>query len=231
MTKIYVETSETTGGVLNISTQPMGSIYQEVILKDPAINFDKLPGYEVIFTNSEYCLVFNQEKYDAYIAEQKKEEALKEGEELMENLTVQTILAKATDEEAYVMRYMYDEWAPKTKYAVGDRRRFGDNLYKCKQAHTSEEGPDRTPDRTPDKLPALWDLIAPDDPTLGTKDNPIIIPEPFSSMVYVKGKYYQEDGMLYLMNRQGMEDGEEISLTFKPSQLVGLYFEVVTEEE
>ena len=227
MTKVYVETSESTGGVLNISTQPMRSIYQEVILKDPAINFDKLPGYEVIFTNGEYCLVFNQEKYDAYIAEQKKEEALKEGEELMENLTVQTILAKATDEEAYVMRYMYDEWAPKTKYAVEDRRRFGDNLYKCKQAHTSEEGPDRTPD----KLPALWDLIAPEDPTLGTIDNPIPIPEPFSSMEYVKGKYYIEDGVIYLMSRDGMEDGEKVSLTYKPSQQTPHYFTKVEKGE
>ncbi len=46
-------------------------------------------------------------------------------------------------------------------------------------------------------------------------------------MVYVKGKYYLEDDKKYLMNRQGMEDGEEISLTFKPSQLIGQYFKLV----
>lgn len=227
MTKVYVETSESTGGVLNISTQPMGSIYQEVILKDPAINFDKLSGYEVTFTNGEYCLVFNQEKYDACIAEQKKEEALKEGEELMKILTAQTILDNATDTEAYIMRYKYEEWQPKTKYEVNDRRRYGDNLYKCKQAHTSEEGPDRTPD----KLPALWDIVN-SDSSKGTKKNPIIIPEPFSSMIYTYGLYYLENGILYQCERGGVSDpesmyGQEISLTYKPSQLVGHYFKVV----
>lgn len=222
MTKVYIETSESTGGVLNISTQPWGSIYQEVILKDPAINFDKLLGYEVIFTNNEYYLEFNQEKYDAYITEQKKEEALKEGEELMKNLTVQTILDNATDKQAYIMRYKYEEWAPKTKYEVGDRKRYGDILYKCKQEHTSEEGPNRTPD----KLPALWDAIN-DDESKGTLENPIPVQDPFSSMTYVKGKYYIEDGKIYLMSRDGMEDGEEISLTYKPSQLVGHYFTLI----
>ena len=227
MTKVYVETSESTGGVLNISTQPIGSIYQEVILKDPAINFDKLLGYEVIFTNGEYYLVFNQKKYDTYIAEQKKEEALKEGEELMKNLTVQTILDNATDKQAYIMRYKYDKWQPKTKYEVGDRRLYGDNLYKCKQVHTSEEGPDRTPD----KLPALWDIVN-SDPSKGTKENPIVIPEPFSSMVYTYGLYYLENGILYQCERGGVPDpesmyGQEISLVYKPSQLVGHYFKVV----
>ena len=231
MTKVYVETSESTGGVLNISTQPMGSIYQEVILKDPAINFDKLPGYEVVFTNGEYCLVFNQDKYDAYIAEQKKEEAIKEGDSLMEELTNKSILDNATDEEAYVMRYKYEEWKPKTKYEVNDRRRYGDNLYKCKQAHTSEEGPNRTLDRTPDKLPALWDIVN-GDPSKGTKENPIVIPEPFSSMVYTYGLYYLENNILYQCERGGIPDpesmyGQEISLVYKPSQLVGHYFKVV----
>ena len=222
MTKVYIETSESTGGVLNISTQPWGSIYQEVILKDPAINFDKLLGYEVIFTNNEYYLDFNQEKYDAYITEQKKEEALKEGEELMKNLTVQTILDNATDKQAYIMRYKYEEWAPKTKYEVGDRKRYGDILYKCKQEHTSEEGPNRTPD----KLPALWDAIN-DDESKGTLENPIPVQDPFSSMTYVKGKYYIEDGKIYLMSRDGMEDGEEISLNYKPSQLLIHYFTLI----
>lgn len=222
MTKVYIETSESTGGVLNISTQPWGSIYQEVILKDPAINFDKLLGYEVIFTNNEYYLEFNQEKYDAYITEQKKEEALKEGEELMKNLTVQTILDNATDKQAYIMRYKYEEWAPKTKYEVGDRKRYGDILYKCKQEHTSEEGPNRTPD----KLPALWDAIN-DDESKGTLENPIPVQDPFSSMTYVKGKYYIEDGKIYLMSRDGMEDGEEISLNYKPSQLLIHYFTLI----
>ena len=80
-------------------------------------------------------------------------------------------------------------------------------------------------------IPALWDIIAPDDPDLGTIDNPIPVPENFSSMVYVKGKYYLEDGVIYLMNSAQLEDGEEISLTYKPSALVGIYFKVVENKE
>lgn len=36
-------------------------------------------------------------------------------------------------------------------------------------------------------------------------------------MEYVKGKYYKEGEVLYLMNRDGMEDGDKVSLTYKPS--------------
>ena len=36
-----------------------------------------------------------------------------------------------------------------------------------------------------------------------------------------------ENGTIYLMNRQGMADGESIVLHYTPSQLVGQYFEVV----
>ena len=36
--------------------------------------------------------------------------------------------------------------------------------------------------------------------------------------------------MLYIMNREGMDDGESVSLTYKPSALVGQYFEIVEQE-
>ena len=48
-------------------------------------------------------------------------------------------------------------------------------------------------------------------------------------MEYVKGKYYKEGEVLYLMNRDGMEDADKVSLTYKPSQLVDHYFKIVTE--
>lgn len=227
MTKLYAQLNSTNDTILNISTMSIGEIINEVILDDKTLDISKLPGYKIEPIEAAYHISYDQDKYDAYLAEQKKEEAIAEGEKLLPELAKQKVLDLATDEEAYVMRYMYDLWAPKTDYVVGNRRLYGDNLYKCKQNHTSEEGPNRTPDY----LPALWDLIAPEDPTLGTIDNPIPIPEPFSSMEYVKGKYYIESDVIYLMNRPGMEDGETISLTYKPSQLVGHYFEVVTKEE
>ena len=58
----------------------------------------------------------------------------------------------------------------------------------------------------------------------GTLEDPI---PAVANMEYIKGKYYIEDGVTYLMNREGMEDGEGITLQYLPSQLVGQYFEKV----
>lgn len=221
--KLYVETNHDYTEVINLSTVQQNLTYFEVELVDPVFEFNKLKGYKIELVEAGvYHLKFDQEKYNAFIEAQKKEQAIKDGEALMEELKEQAILESASDKNAYVMRYMYDEWMPDTDYRVDDREFYKDNLYKCKQNHTSQA------EHTPDLVPALWDLINPDD-TKGTKENPIEVPEPFSSMIYIKGKYYLEDGKIYLMNREGMSDGEEISLTFKPSALINVYFALVEE--
>ena len=46
-------------------------------------------------------------------------------------------------------------------------------------------------------------------------------------MEYIKGKYYAENESIYLMNRQGMAEGESVTLYYLPSQLVGIYFEKI----
>lgn len=58
----------------------------------------------------------------------------------------------------------------------------------------------------------------------GMLDNPI---PAVTNMEYIKGKYYLEKGKIYLMNREGMENGESIVLQFLPSELVGQYFESI----
>lgn len=230
--KAYVKL-DSNNSVYEYATCNLDGTFNEVFQEDSIINFDKLQAYTVVFDDESQTnhLKYDEEKYNQYLEDQKKKQAISEGNKLAEELAQKSILDNATDEEAYVMRYKYEEWKPKTKYEVNDRRRYGDNLYKCKQAHTSEEGPDRTLDRTPDKLPALWDIVN-GDPSKGTKENPIVIPEPFSSMVYTYGLYYLENDILYQCERGGVPDpesmyGQEISLTYKPSQLVGHYFKVV----
>lgn len=49
---------------------------------------------------------------------------------------------------------IYPAWEIGEAYAVNDRRRYGDFLYKCVQAHTSQA------DWTPDAVPALWVKIS-----------------------------------------------------------------------
>lgn len=49
---------------------------------------------------------------------------------------------------------LFPAWAEGKTYAVNDRVRYGDLLYKCVQSHTSQA------DWTPDATPALWTEVA-----------------------------------------------------------------------
>ena len=49
---------------------------------------------------------------------------------------------------------LFPEWMTNTAYAIGERIRHNNKLYKCVQAHTSQS------DWTPDKTPALWTEVA-----------------------------------------------------------------------
>lgn len=54
------------------------------------------------------------------------------------------------DEQAESVTVLFPTWETNTAYAVGDRRQYDGLLYRCVQAHTSQE------DWTPDITPALW---------------------------------------------------------------------------
>lgn len=219
---VYVEAENVNGEITNISLRQLRNNYICAILDDTVVDLSKLHCYALKLNEEDkkYHLVYDEEHYNNIVKEKEKAKAIEEGTKKLEEMQSDLVLKHATDKEAYTMRYLYEEWKADTTYEIGDRRLHNDILYKCKQAHTSQE------QHTPDLIPAIWDIIN-GETEKGTKDNPIPVPEPFSSMVYVKGNYYLEGEILYLMNREGMADGEEISLTYKPSALVGHYFEVV----
>ena len=103
--KIYVEADYKLQDILNISTIQQGLTNMEVELKDSVIDFAKIKGYVIESSESgEYSLTFDQEKYDSYLEEQKKDTAIKNGEILMETLKEEHVLNAASDDEAYVMR-------------------------------------------------------------------------------------------------------------------------------
>ena len=54
------------------------------------------------------------------------------------------------DEVASTVPDLFDGWKTDTEYAVGDRRKYNDILYKCLTAHTSQST------WTPDVSPSLW---------------------------------------------------------------------------
>ncbi len=58
------------------------------------------------------------------------------------------------DDEAIVTPEMFPKWKTGTAYNVNDRRCYGETLYKCVQAHTSQD------DWTPDITPALWTVVS-----------------------------------------------------------------------
>lgn len=112
------------------------------------------------------------------------------------------------DEIAVNMPSLFDAWNSEQSYAIDSRVRYNDKLYKCRQAHTSQS------DWTPVATPALWEVI--DVAHAGTRDDPIPAAE---NMEYFSGKYYIEDGTLYLCDR---DTGQ--SVAYLPSQLIGHYF-------
>lgn len=119
------------------------------------------------------------------------------------------------DGEAATAVELFPAWAYPVSYAVGDRRSDGGKLYKCQQAHTSQEG------WKPSATPALWVVV--DVTHAGTQDDPI----PASrGMEYEYGKYYldSEDGKTYKCERVGEADGGKIVLQHLPHELVGQYF-------
>lgn len=122
----------------------------------------------------------------------------------------------ADDQTALTGMELYPTWAAGIAVLVGDRYQYNGKLYKCGQAHTTQS------DWTPDVTPALWTVI--DVTHAGTIDDPI---PAVAGMEYVKGKYYIEGETIYLMNREGMIEGETITLQYLPSQLVEQYFAVV----
>ena len=122
-----------------------------------------------------------------------------------------------TDAKALQFMAMYPHWAEGIDVKADERYQYNDRLYKVAQAHTTQS------DWTPDATPAMWTVI--DVEHSGTIDDPIPAAR---GMEYVKGKYYIENEVIYLMNRAGMAEGESVTLQYMPSELVGHYFEVVS---
>lgn len=115
------------------------------------------------------------------------------------------------DTTALRMLEFYPEWSEGTVYTVGYKVQYGGRLWRCVQAHTSQNGWE------PEKTPALWTEIC--ETHAGTLDDPI----PYSgNMALGAGKYYTQDYVIYLCNR------DTINPVYNPlAELVGLYVETV----
>lgn len=71
-----------------------------------------------------------------------------EAENLVKSIV--SLRESATDEQALEAVSIYPAWRIDNAYTIGDRIQHNSTLYKCIQAHTSQES------WTPDATPALW---------------------------------------------------------------------------
>lgn len=67
---------------------------------------------------------------------------------------IEELAETLTDEVALEYVALFKDWETDTSYAVGDRVKYNDVLYKCVQAHTSQDS------WTPDLTPALWVVVS-----------------------------------------------------------------------
>lgn len=132
--------------------------------------------------------------------------------EVMSMLIKEQINTLSVDDDTAVrMTVFYPEWTKDTAYTIGYKVQYLGKLYKVIQAHTSQET------WTPDITASLYTRI--DEVHDGTKYDPI----PYEgNMTLYNGKYYSQDGVTYLCNR---DTGNPVYN--KLSELVGIYVEVV----
>ena len=127
-------------------------------------------------------------------------------------LTAQINSLDVDDGTAYRWRFFYPVWESGKEYAVGTKLQHDGALYKVCSLHTSAET--WLPGSTGSE--SLYTRI--DETHAGTSEDPI----PYlGNMALESGKYYSQDGVTYLCNRD-----TGIAVHNALADLVGLYVEV-----
>ena len=161
------------------------------------------------------------------------EQEQKEMEKQKDSFSV--ALTYLTDQQALTVKSLYKRWEDDPDgyhYSMDNpedqRRQHDDGLWKLQRDH------DKQSSWYPGADPTLWVQVV--EGHAGTPEDPIPVPESVttSGFEYVYGRYYSEGDTVYLCQRQGVENPEEMygqveKLYFMPSTLVGQYFVEVIE--
>ena len=136
---------------------------------------------------------------------------LTESEVISMLLKQQVNTLEVDDQTACRMKAFYPAWAAGVSYAAGYKVQDNVRLWRCLQAHTSQDGWE------PENVPALWEEIC--ETHAGTLEDPI----PYEgNMTLVAGLYYAQDDKVYLCNR------DTVNPVYNTlAELVGLYVEMV----
>lgn len=123
---------------------------------------------------------------------------------------IETAVQSLSDSEALEAVTLHPAWAIGKDYPAGHKVQRNGRLWRCIQAHTSQEGWE------PENAHSLWEGI--DETHAGTLADPI----PYDgNMALVAGLYYVQDGVVYLCNRDTVNPVHNALV-----DLVGVYVEV-----
>lgn len=137
-----------------------------------------------------------------------------------------------TDAQAAEVKGLYADWeddpdgyAYDVQNQKDKRRNFGGFLWNLNKNHQKQK------DRFPGAEPTLWTQLV--EGYEGSYSDPIPVPDSVnvSGFEYEYGKYYIENELVYLCKRGGVLNpesmyGQKEKLYFKPSALIGQYFEI-----
>lgn len=153
------------------------------------------------------------EEKEEFYPTQKKEKAEQEAslQAMMTASARASFLVELDDTEAAKIPLCYDAWTTDKAYQVGDRVECDGKLWKCRQAHTSQENW-----KPSINTASLWEVINVEN--AGTLEDPIPYDQ---TMTVYNGKYYLEEGIIYKCIR---DSGQPLYATC--ASLVGNYFEV-----
>ena len=134
---------------------------------------------------------------------------MKRSEALNLRKHIENAVQSLPDAAALEAVVLHPVWKAGIAYSAGYKAQHNGRLWRCCQAHTSQEGWE------PENVPALWEELC------ETHDGSRYDPIPYEgSMALVSGKYYSQDGVTYLCNR------DTVNPVYNPlRELVGIYVE------
>lgn len=205
---IFVNFEDGTGKINSLDSMKL-STNTGIIVDD---DFDEMTIFNYKVLDNELVELTPEEKEEFYPT-QKDEKAEQEAtlEQMMFASARASFLNELDDTEAAKLSLCYDPWTTGKAYKVGDRVESDGKLWKCHQAHTSQENW-----KPSINTASLWEVINVEN--AGTLDDPIPYDQ---TMTVYNGKYYLEEGIIYKCIR---DSGQPLYSTC--ASLVGNYFEV-----
>lgn len=146
-------------------------------------------------------------------------------EEEIQQADVQTAIEYLSDEQALTVKNLYPTFAELIGKTVKIGTRFTYNTFLFKTIQDDLLIQEQyVPGTGTESLYVQLDEIH-----AGTLEDPIPAK---ANMEYEYGKYYIEDGVIYICKRGGVENpeemyGQKVTLQYLPSALIGQYFEAV----